>query len=121
MRRLAERIEYSPTTIYLHFKDKDELLRAVCDETFSQLAARLERLGKSSTSPVGYLREGLKTYVEFGLANPDQYTATFLRPVPAGKRPEFENSTGARAFGFLRQAVQACAESGDIRTASMSR
>lgn len=116
MRRLAERIEYSPTTIYLYFKDKDELLRAVCDETFSQLAGKLERLGKSSSSPAGYLREGLKAYVEFGLANPDQYAATFLRPVPAGKTPEFENSAGARAFGFLRQAVQACAESGDIRT-----
>src|SRR5512137_2656837 len=91
MRRIAERIEYSPTTIYLYFKDKNELLTAVCEETFSQLAGRLERLSKSSTSPLGYLREGLKTYVEFGLANPDQYAATFLRPIPAGKTAEFEH------------------------------
>jgi len=116
MRRLAERIEYSPTTIYLHFKDKDALLRAVCDETFSQLAVKLERIRKSSTSPLDYLREGLKTYVEFGLANPHQYAATFLRPIPAGKRPEFEDSAGAKAFGLLRQGVQACRDSGDIRT-----
>jgi AcrR family transcriptional regulator len=33
MRRLAARIEYSPTAIYLYFKDKDELFRAICDET----------------------------------------------------------------------------------------
>jgi len=116
MRRLAERIEYSPTTIYLHFKDKDALLRAVCDETFSQLAVKLERIRKSSTSPLDDLREGLKTYVEFGLANPHQYAATFLRPIPAGKRPEFEGSAGAKAFGLLRQGVQACRDSGDIRT-----
>ena len=82
MRRLAERIEYSPTTIYLYFKDKDELLRAVCDETFSQLAGKLERLQKTSGTPLGYLREGLRTYVDFGLANPNQYTVTFLRPIP---------------------------------------
>ena len=103
MRRLAERIEYSPTTIYLHFKDKDELLRAVCDETFSQLAGKLERIRTSSTSPLSYLREGLKTYVEFGLANRHQYAATFLRPIPAGKTPEFEDSAGDKAFGLLRQ------------------
>ena len=116
MRRLAERIEYSPTTIYLHFRDKDELLRAVCDETFSQLAGKLERIRKSSTSPLEFLREGLKTYVEFGLANPHQFAATFLRPIPAGKTPEFEDSAGAKAFGMLRQGVQACRENGDIRT-----
>ncbi|PYQ72070.1 MAG: TetR family transcriptional regulator, partial [Acidobacteria bacterium] len=26
MRRVAERIDYSPTAIYLHFKDKQELV-----------------------------------------------------------------------------------------------
>ena len=116
MRRIAERIEYSPTTIYLYFKDKNELLTAICEETFTQLAARLERLKTSSTSPLGYLRDGLKTYVEFGLANADQYAATFLRPIPPGKKPEFDDSAGARAFGLLRQGVQACKDSGDIMT-----
>jgi AcrR family transcriptional regulator len=27
MRKIAERIEYSPTTIYLYFKDKNELFK----------------------------------------------------------------------------------------------
>ncbi|MFM7131816.1 MAG: TetR family transcriptional regulator [bacterium] len=31
MRKLAERIEYSPTAIYLHFADKDALFRTICD------------------------------------------------------------------------------------------
>ncbi len=119
MRRLAERIEYSPTTIYLYFKDKDELLQAVCDEAFSQLAGTLDRLQRAPGAPLGRLREGLRTYVDFGLANPDQYAATFLRPIQAEKTPELENSPGARAFGLLRQAVQACVENGDIRTPSV--
>ena len=117
MRRLAERIEYSPTTIYLYYKDKDELLQAVCEEAFSQLVGKLERLQKASSTPLGYLREALRTYVDFGLANPDQYAAAFLRPIQAEKTPEFENSAGARTFGLLREAVGACAGSGDIQTA----
>ena len=124
MRRIAAQIEYSPTTIYLYFKDKNELLSAVCEETFSQLAVKLERLQKTSGTPLGYLREGLRTYVDFGLANPNQYIVTFLRPMPGergagGVGGGFGQSIGGRAFDLLRQGVDACVESGDIRTASI--
>jgi AcrR family transcriptional regulator len=123
MRRIAAQIEYSPTTIYLYFKDKNELLSAVCEETFSQLAAKLERLQKTSGTPLGYLREGLRTYVDFGLANPNHYTVTFLRQPLAGAGAGgvaggFGHSVGRHAFDLLRQGVRACVENGDIRTAS---
>src|SRR5438876_541437 len=38
MRRIAERIEYSPTAIYFHFKDKDALMHELCDTDFAKLA-----------------------------------------------------------------------------------
>jgi len=116
MRRIAERIEYSPTTIYLHFKDKNELLSAVCEETFSQLAARLERLQRTSGTPLGYLREGLRTYVDFGLAHPNQYIVTLMSPSQGLGGAPFEHSIGSRAFDTLRQGVRACVENGDIQT-----
>ena len=124
MRRIAAQIEYSPTTIYLHFKDKDELLRAVCEEAFSQLAGKLQRLQNASGTPLGKLRDALRTYVDFGLANPNQYTVTFLRPMPGERGAEgvdrdFEQSIGGRAFDLLRQGVRACVETGDIRTSSI--
>ena len=124
MRRIAAQIEYSPTTIYLYFKDKNELLSAVCEETFSQLAAKLERLQKTSGTPLGYLRAGLRTYVDFGLENPNHYTVTFLRQMPGERAADgdaggFEQSIGGRAFGLLRQGVSACVENGDIRTPSI--
>ena len=37
MRKIANKIEYSPTTIYLHFKDKADLLDSVCKETLLNL------------------------------------------------------------------------------------
>ena len=37
MRRIAEAIEYSPTTIYNHFEDKDDLVKALCQEDFAAL------------------------------------------------------------------------------------
>ena len=44
MRRIADKIEYSPTTIYIYFKDKAELLEQVCKETFGRLVQRLTKI-----------------------------------------------------------------------------
>ena len=40
MRKVAEAIEYSPTTIYHHFEDKDDLVRALCLADFAPAARR---------------------------------------------------------------------------------
>ena len=52
MRKIADRIEYSPTAIYLHFADKQALFTALCDETFEKLAARLEALVRRQPDPL---------------------------------------------------------------------
>jgi AcrR family transcriptional regulator len=119
MRRIAGRIEYSPTTIYLYFKDKNELLSAVCEETFALLAAKLERLQRTSDTLLGHLREGLRTYVDFGLAHPNQYIVTFMHPSQGLDGAPFEHPIGSRAFDSLRQAVRACVENGDIQTTNV--
>jgi AcrR family transcriptional regulator len=119
MRRLAERIEYSPTTIYLYFKDKNELLQAVCEETFSRLAAKLERLQKTAATPMGSLRDSLRTYIEFGLTHPNQYLVTFMSPSPGLDEGAVEGPVGSRAFTTLRAAVSACEASGDLHPADV--
>lgn len=116
MRKLAARIEYSPTAIYLHFKDKQAVLEAVCEETFASLAGRLAKLEARNLPPLEYLRAGLRLYVRFGLEHPDDYTLTFsMRAVHAEADPEgFAASAGERAFGYLRGALQRCIASGDL-------
>jgi AcrR family transcriptional regulator len=116
MRKLAARIEYSPTAIYLHFKDKDAVLEAVCDETFATLAARLEKLAARQQPPLAFLRDGLRLYLQFGLQHPSDYTLTFT--IGQGKAeadPEgFAASAGHRAFDILRTAVRRCMDAGDL-------
>src|SRR2546428_13605803 len=41
LRQVAELIGYSPTTIYLYFKDKDDLLFTVVDEGFDRFGQQL--------------------------------------------------------------------------------
>jgi AcrR family transcriptional regulator len=78
MRRLAEKVEYSPTTIYLYFKDKAELFECVCEETFAQLSGIFIQIVSTSSDPFEALRKSCRAYVDFGLQHPDQYTVAFL-------------------------------------------
>ena len=119
MRGVAQRIEYSPTTIYLHFKDKTELFNAVCEETFSQLAEKFETLKRMRIVPLGHLRECLRLYVEFGVKHPDHYTVTFLQSPKASRAQPLDASIRTRAFDTLRQAVRSCVDYGDIRTSDV--
>src|ERR1035441_221066 len=51
MRRVAEKIEYSPTTIYLYFKDKSDLMYEICQETFAKLRRSLEAIQQEGGDP----------------------------------------------------------------------
>src|SRR5215470_8575441 len=73
MRKIAEKIEYSPTTIYLYFNDKKELLESICEETFGKFVKVLENIDKNKKDPLENLYAVMKAYVEFGLKNPNDY------------------------------------------------
>lgn len=120
MRKVAERIEYSPTAIYLHFEDKRDLVFQVCEETFGKLVVELESLESEFKDPVLRLREGMRRYVAFGLRHPEHYIATFIA-VPNEQLPEdierYNNpgSNGMRALGILKKVVQDCIDAGKFR------
>jgi len=118
MRGIADKIEYSPTTIYLYFKDKAELLEQVCHETFARLTQVLVRIQELPGDPVEQLKRGLVAYVKFGLENPHHYRATFMMPIPEGFDEEkYANpdSPGMQAFDFLRRRVYECIAAGKFR------
>lgn len=120
IRKLAEKIEYSPTAIYLHFKDKAELFECVCEQTFVQLSAIFEAIVGRSRTPLDALRASCRAYVDFGLKHPDQYTVAFLldsgqRLAPAEVLSKFP--TAMTAFEQLRAGVTACMLAGNFAEA----
>src|SRR5688572_17792667 len=70
MRKIAERIEYSPATIYLHFRDKADLFDHLCADTFQRLVERLESMTREHDDPLSGLRAGMRAYIDFGLEHP---------------------------------------------------
>lgn len=126
IRKLAERIEYSPSTIYLYFKDKAEILASICTDAFAELSAQLDELKvRFESDPLEGLRQGLRCYLRWGLSHPNHYMVTFGTPWP---RPE-EGEPGAEAeaaaidsslsagvdcFHRLSAAIERCIEARQI-------
>lgn len=106
IRNIADKIEYSPATIYLYYKDKDELLWGLQTEAFEKLAEAF-REGITATEPIQQLRQMAKLYVEFGMSNPDLYDLMFILRSPMNAEKNEEWKSGSSAFQFLMNIIQA--------------
>jgi AcrR family transcriptional regulator len=111
MRRLAERIEYTPPVIYQHFADKAALIREICRQDFRSLAGAFQKLAKIA-DPIERLRRTGEAYVEFALTHPNHYRLMFLTPDPPGVEvhdhemdPEAHGNPELDAYAFLRATV----------------
>lgn len=116
MRKIAEKIEYSPTTIYLHFRDKNDLLDSICGDTFNRLVDILGAIDEAD--PVENLRKGCRAYIQFGLDHPAHYRVTFMMPdvtESGGDEPCKSEEAGDRAFACLVGSVSACIKAGYFR------
>ena len=93
IRRIADRVGISAPALYLYFKDKDELLLAVCDQTFAHLMAAVAEIEKTVSNPMERVRRFGEAYVRFGLSHPDEYRLVFL----GAHIPESIRKTGHKA------------------------
>lgn len=112
IRNIAELIEYSPGTIYLYFKDKDEILLALHTEGFEELY-RQQLTTLSIKDPLERLRKHAEVYVRFGLEHPEYYDLMFISRGPARKIEEQQEWTiGMRTYQFLEENIKECIEAG---------
>lgn len=112
MRKIADRIGYSATTIYLYFDDKADLMTEICEETFAKLTRNIISINKRSDDPIEGLRAGMKEYINFGIRHPSHYLLLFGSRAPAEMKVRFHESKGKMAFETLREAVSRCIAAG---------
>lgn len=119
MRKIADRVEYTPTALYFHFKDKRELFRRLCAEDFGALAARFQVLSR-----VPDLLERLRMlgrgYIAFALEHPHHYRLMFMTPgALLESEPEGPASGRERPeqgiHSFLLQACDGAIAAGRLR------
>jgi AcrR family transcriptional regulator len=92
MRKIADAIEYSPATLYLHFASRDEIAQALCAEGYAQLLETFVPLA-GIADPAERLKALGRAYVAFGVAHPETYRLIFM---------EDPSYTGAALGGALK-------------------
>ncbi|MIL10003.1 TetR/AcrR family transcriptional regulator, partial [Salmonella enterica subsp. enterica] len=78
IRKLADKVGLATMSVYSYFADKQAILTAVAEDTFEQLARRIDNTRPAD--PIEALRVGLREYVAFGLENPNEYRTIFMTP-----------------------------------------
>ena len=114
LRQVAESIGYTPTTIYLYFKDKEDLLFAVCSQGFSTFNEALQTAYDAHTDPSERMQALGWAYFEFGMSYPLHYQVMFMQ------RSEWvlkaaDEEEGSNSFMIQMNAVIEAMKAGMIR------
>lgn len=117
MRKIADKIEYSATTIYLYYKDKSELLYALSEETYGKIYD-FRKFGNYKKDPLNWLRKAMRAYIAFGLRNPSHYKAAYIsHPEHHQEMTKYSewHPNGQRGWRAFTDVISACVEQGKFR------
>jgi len=83
IRKIAERIEYSPAAIYSYFPSKDDIFLALAEEGFHRLDERVRAAGADASSSLDLVRARWWAFYEFSQEQPAYFELMFVdRSVP---------------------------------------
>jgi AcrR family transcriptional regulator len=115
IRNIAEAIEYSPATIYLYFKDKDEIFYALHGEAFKIFNQHMETLATVS-APFERLIAMGEEYMRFAQEHPKYYEIMFITESPMDCEENQDKwQEGQRALQFLESILRECQSTGRFK------
>jgi len=121
IRKIAERIEYSPAAIYSYFPSKDDIFFALADEGFRLLGdpgliEAQERF--ANLAPLDRVRAVFWRLYEFSRDHPEYFALMFVdRAVPRISR-EYERFAFAREMKkHIAAEIQRCIDAGELPAA----
>ena len=98
IREVARRAGISHGTIYLHFRDKDDMLFQVSEAAFGRLLTTL-RTRPRSQDPIERLMDAFRAFGAYGLDHPHQYKLMM------GQRPTTFDIADSARFGPMAEQV----------------
>jgi AcrR family transcriptional regulator len=127
IRKIADLIEYSPTDVYLYFKDKDEIFYDLHNIGFQKLVEANADL-KDIANPLLRLHKMGENYIHFGMSNPEYYDLMFIQNAPMDALKQMEGcgwTSGDGVINLLKDTLAECMGKGlilneDVNTVAMS-
>ncbi|MFY8004067.1 MAG: TetR/AcrR family transcriptional regulator [Chitinophagaceae bacterium] len=116
IRKIADLIEYSPTTVYLYFRDKNDIFLHLHELGFQKMQEMNQNL-QNIANPLVRLYKMGENYLQFGIDNPEFYDLMFIQkaPMQALRTKMQENcawSQGDTALATLQAIIQDCMDKG---------
>jgi AcrR family transcriptional regulator len=109
IRAVAERIEFSPATIYLYFRDKDEIVYHLYNIAFGKFYERQMEWNRAIADPLERLRKGCEDYIHWGVENPKLYDLMFILEIPMSViEQEHCEDNGKTSFSELKNLMSEC-------------
>jgi len=111
IRKIAERIEYSPAAIYSYYPSKDDIFLALAKEGFHRLDAKVQA-AMVSGDPLENVRSCWWAFYEFSKEQPEYFLLMFVdRSVPRITQQwdgfEFLQQLLANAVAAIQKAIDA--------------
>lgn len=113
MRRIAERIDYSPAALYKYFESKEALFREIRESFFERVLTRMQDVCADIEQGPLLCTKCMRAYVLTGLEQPAHYKLAFTG-FPEDNDPEEETYAFAAA-GHLHQMIKQSIEEGWFR------
>ncbi|WP_019230033.1 TetR/AcrR family transcriptional regulator [Sedimentibacter sp. B4] len=82
IRKIANKIEYSPAIIYHYFKDKDEIMNQVMKNGYMRIISAITKSADEDLKPSDKLKRISRDYIEEALSMPDEFLAAQLNQSP---------------------------------------
>src|SRR5919199_1454336 len=92
MRAIARAVGVSPPAVYLHFADKRELMLALLEHVFADLARALEAADHGE--PRERVRGLVRAYVSWGITHPGRYKIAYEGAIARQVPPDSERPFG---------------------------
>jgi len=117
MRRIAERIDYSPAALYKYFDSKEALFKEIREGFFERLLLRMQVVCAAIESGPMLCTACLRAYVETGLEQPGHYRLAFAGFI--GDSDVAEDTYAFAASEHLRQMIKESVEAGWFRAVDL--
>ena len=117
IRNIADEIDYSVGTVYLHFKDKNTILHDLHSIGFQELGGYFNELF-TIQNPMERLRKMGFIYIKFALENQEMYDLMFNVKAPMeyienSEKDEWNEGVGT--FSALKSTVDECINLGHFK------
>ena len=120
MRKIAERIEYSPAAIYGYFASKDEIFYALAEEGFRMMREASRDAAVGIDDPLAALRSTFWSYYRFAKEQPQYFELMFLdRSVPEITDPERFTAL-IEMWQAVHERIERCVEAASFPPRSTS-